>query len=86
MAKTREYHKKAMELMESDMRAILKTLYTEEGYKAKSKEITDNLNTEPNMEAGRTYYETITVQSSTTVAYVEPSHSSFAIISELHIL
>ena len=28
-----EYHKKAMELMDTDMRAVLKTLYSEEGYK-----------------------------------------------------
>merc|ERR1719188_1467257 len=61
-----EYHKKAMELMDTDMRAILKTLYSEEGYKAKSKEITDNLNAEPDMEQGRAYYEGITNYTSSS--------------------
>ena len=55
-----EDHKKAMELMDADMREVLKSLYSEAGYKAKSKEITDNLNAEPDMEAGRAYYEGIT--------------------------
>ena len=48
-----EYHKKAMELMDPDMRAMLKTLYSEEGYKGKAREITDNENKQPDMEAGR---------------------------------
>ena len=58
-----EYHKKAMELMDPDMRAMLKTLYSEEGYKAKAKEITDNRNTDPDMEAGRSVGILIRVQS-----------------------
>ena len=58
-----EYHKKAMELMDPDMRAMLKTLYSEEGYKAKAKEITDNRNTDPDMEAGRSVGILIRIQS-----------------------
>ena len=66
-----EYHKKAMELMDEDMRVILKTLYTEEGYKSKSKDITDNVNAEPDMEAGRTHYEAITNYTSSSAQILE---------------
>ena len=48
-----EYHKKAMELMDADMRGLLKTRLSEEGYKGKAREITDNENKQPDMEAGR---------------------------------
>ena len=71
MAEThREYNKKAMELMEADMREILKGLYNEKEYKRKSKVIMDNLNTGSDMEAGRAFYEAITVQFNNVFAYV----------------
>ena len=66
----REYHKKAMELMETDMRAILKGLYTEKGYKKRSKIILDNEDTGSDMEAGRAFYEAITVQFDNVFACV----------------
>merc|ERR1719361_1100086 len=53
------------------MRVILKTLYTEEGYKAKSKDITDNVNAEPDMEAGRSHYEAITNYTSSSAQILE---------------
>jgi len=66
-----EYHKKAMELMDADMRGLLKTRLSEEGYKGRAREITDNENKQPDMEAGRSYYEGITNYTSSSAQILE---------------
>ncbi len=82
-----EYHKKALELLEEDMKELL-TAVSEEDYKSEcsysirdfsisaytvfvaqpemSMEITDNEKSEQDLEAGRSYFETVTNYTAST--------------------